>query len=215
MEREEKMSVNLWVKREHALAYLREREALPHRADAYEQVLALLPASVERILDLGTGDGILLELALADRPDATGVGVDFGEEMLRRARERFAADERKSVVEHDLASPLPELGSFDAVISSFAIHHLDPVRQQTLYGEVFERLRSGGRFVNAEHVASPTEELHHEFLALLGRTPDEDDPSNQLVGIEEHLTWLQGCGFVNTDCFWKWRELAIVAGTKP
>ena len=119
------MSTNLWVRREHALAYLQERERLPHRADAYEQVLELLPSSVERILDLGTGDGILLELALADRPDAAGVGVDFGEEMLRRARERFAADERRSVVEHDLATPLPELGIFDAVISSFAIHHLE------------------------------------------------------------------------------------------
>jgi SAM-dependent methyltransferase len=209
------MTVNLWVNQEHALAYLREREHLPHRVDAYEQVLELLPSSVERALDLGTGDGILLELALAERPGAVGVGVDFGEEMLRRARERFAADERTSVVEHDLATPLPELGSFDAVISSFAIHHLDPARQRELYGEVFERLQSGGRFVNAEHVASPTEELHNEFLARLGRTPDEDDPSNQLVGVEDHLAWLQGCGFVNIDCFWKWRELAVVAGTKP
>ena len=58
------------VNSEHALAYLREREALPHRVDAYEQVLELLPEFVARVLDLGTGDGLLLELCLAARPQA-------------------------------------------------------------------------------------------------------------------------------------------------
>ncbi len=117
---------------------------------------------------------------------------------------------------HDLSEPLPgDEEHFDLVVSSFAIHHLDPPRQRALYGEVFDRLRPGGRFVNAEHVASPTQALHEEFLAALGKQPYDDDPSNQLVGIEEHLGWLNACGFVNVECFWKWRELAVVAGTKP
>jgi tRNA (cmo5U34)-methyltransferase len=101
------------------------------------------------------------------------------------------------------------------VVSSFAIHHLAPVRQRALYQEVFAMLTPGGRFVNAEHVASPTEELHREFLAALGRTTYDDDPSNQLVALEQHLTWLNDLGFVNSDCFWKWRELAVVSGTRP
>ncbi len=210
------MATNLWVNEEHALSYLRERESLPHRVDALEVLCELLPERVERVLDLGTGDGITLELVLAARPDATGVGLDFGAEMLRRAEERFAGDARVEIGRHDLELPLPgELGTFDLVVSSFAIHHLAPGRQRELYGEVFERLRPGGRFVNAEHVASPTEELHREFLASLGRTSYDDDPSNRLVALEQHLTWLNGLGFVNSDCFWKWRELAVVSGIRP
>jgi tRNA (cmo5U34)-methyltransferase len=107
------------------------------------------------------------------------------------------------------------LGVFDVVVSSFAIHHCAPARQRALYGEVFEILRPGGLFVNAEHVASPTEALHLEFLAALGRTPADDDPSNQLVAVQQHLTWLNDLGFENCECFWKWRELAVVAGTRP
>jgi hypothetical protein len=76
------VTANLWVSEEHALAYLRNRESLPHRVDALEVLCELLPARVERILDLGTGDGVTLALVLAARPDATGVGLDFGEEML-------------------------------------------------------------------------------------------------------------------------------------
>jgi tRNA (cmo5U34)-methyltransferase len=132
------------------------------------------------------------------------------------ARGRFDDDARVQLGSHDLSEPLPgDEEHFDLVVSSFAIHHLDPPRQRVLYGEVFDRLRPGGRFINAEHVASPTKALHEEFLAALGKQPDEDDPSNQLVGTEEHLRWLNGCGFVNVECFWKWRELAVVAGTKP
>ena len=208
-------TVNLWVNSEHALSYLRERDTLPHRTDGLEVMLELLPASVDRVLDLGTGDGITLALMLSTYPDATGVGLDFGEEMLRQAEARFAGEPRVELGRYDMAQPMPDVGTFDAIVSTFAIHHLAPPRQRALYGEVFERLRPGGMFVNAEHVASPTEQLHHEFLAALDRTPEQDDPSNQLVPVADHLTWLNGCGFENVDCFWKWRELAVVAGARP
>jgi SAM-dependent methyltransferase len=210
------MSVNLWVNEDHAISYLRERETIPHRVDALEVLCELLPERVERVLDLGTGDGITLGLVLAARPDATGVGVDFGDEMLRQARERFSGDGRVEVARHDLDQPLPrEFGAFDLVVSSFAIHHCAPARQRALYAEVFEILRPGGKFVNAEHVSSPTETLHQEFLAALGVRPYDDDPSNQLVAVEQHLTWVNELGFENSDCFWKWRELAVIAATKP
>jgi ubiquinone/menaquinone biosynthesis C-methylase UbiE len=171
---------------------------------------------VTRVLDLGTGDGATLALVLSAHHGARGVAADFQPAMLERARERFAGDERVEVVEHDLDQPLPvSLGRFDLVVSSFAIHHLVPERQRALYGEVFELLEPGGRFANLEHVASPTTALHDAFLAALGRTPEDDDPSNKLVAVRDHLDWLRAIGFADVDCFWKWRELALVSGTKP
>jgi tRNA (cmo5U34)-methyltransferase len=208
------VTTNLWVNNEHALRYLSERAGMPRKDEAIEVLVELLPERVERVLDLGTGDGSTLAAVLAARPGATGVGLDFGDEMLRRARERFE-DSGVEIGRHDLSQSLPELGTFDVVVSSFAIHHLDPPRVGALYQEIFDRLRPGGMFVNAEHVASPTERLHERFLAAFGRTLAEDDPSNQLVSVEQQLTWLNTCGFEDSDCFWKWRELAVVAGAKP
>jgi SAM-dependent methyltransferase len=210
------VTTNLWVSAEHALAYLQARDTIPHRAEALGVLCELLPTRVDRFLDLGTGDGDTLALVLAARPNARGIGLDFGDEMLRRARARFADDERVEIRHHDLERELPvDLGVFDLVVSSFAIHHLAPARQRALYGEIYDRLAPGGVFVNAEHVASPTPELHLEFLAALGRAPHEDDPSNQLVPVADHLEWLASCGFVNFECIWKWRELAVVTGVKP
>jgi tRNA (cmo5U34)-methyltransferase len=208
--------VNRWGEPEWAKAYLATRDSMPHRAEGHQVMLELLGDDVKRVLDLGTGDGHTLGLVLAALPEAVGVGLDFSAEMLERARAQFGDDARVEIREHDLDQPLPpSLGSFDLVVSSFAIHHCVPKRQRALYGEVFDRLVPGGVFVNLEHVDSPTPALHEAFLASVGRTIADDDPSNKLVAVETQLGWLRDIGFADVDCFWKWRELAILSGARP
>jgi len=207
--------VNLWSESAWAQRYLRERDDIPHRMEGFAVLMEVLPPTPRRVLDLGTGDGYTLGLVRGAHPEAEGVGVDFSAEMLGRARERFAGDAGVEIVEHDLDVPLPALGTFDLVVSSFAIHHCVDERKRALYGEVFGVLEPGGRFLNLEHVDSATPELHVDFLAAIGKTPAEDDPSNKLVAVETQLTWLREVGFVDVDCYWKWRELALLAGVKP
>lgn len=209
-------TVNRWVEPAWARRYLGERDAIPHRSEGVTVFGELLPERVERVLDLGTGDGFLLGVVRDLRPECTGVGVDFSEEMLGRARERFAGDPSVEIREQDLSDPLADdLTGFDLVVSSFAIHHVSDARKRALYGEVFDRLQPGGTFLNLEHVASATEALHVEFLAAIGKTPAEDDPSNQLAPVGDQVEWLRDLGFVDVECFWKWRELALLGGRRP
>jgi SAM-dependent methyltransferase len=207
--------VNLWSDVEHALAYLRRADTIPHRTAGEAELLAQLPASVARVLDLGCGDGRLLALVRTARPAARGVGADFSPAMLERVRERFRGDPMVTIVAHDLDRPLPDLGRFDAVVSSFAIHHVGDARKRALYAEVFARLEPGGVFLNLEHVSSPTERLHRAFLEALDIALEDEDPSNKLAPLEAQLAWLRAIGFADVDCHWKWRELALLAGVKP
>jgi len=167
------MPANEWMTPERVLSYLDRADGFPHRAEGESVLLEYVPDGARRVLDLGTGDGRLLALLKQGRPGIVGVGVDFSEVMLDAARERFAGDQRVELVQHDLSEPLPALGRFDAVISSFAIHHLEHDRKRSLYGEVFDLLEPGGVFANFEHVASPTHRLHLAFFEAI-EEPIED-----------------------------------------
>jgi len=195
--------------------YLDRADEFPHRLEGEGVLLDHVPRNVGRVLDLGTGGGRLLGLLQVDRPQMRAVGLDFSELMLTQARELFAGDERIELVEHDLGEPLPELGRFDAVVSSFAIHHLEHERKQALYGEAFELLEPGGVFANFEHVASPTERLHRAFFAAIEEPIENEDPSDRTLDVETQLGWLREIGFDDVDSYWKWLEMALLIGVKP
>ena len=206
--------LNEYATAEHALKYLALADRIPHRTEGEAVLLEFIPPEVERILDLGTGDGRLLALLRIDRRNAEGIALDFSPTMLAAARERFRGDEKIQVVEHNLDNPLPELGRFDVIVSSFAIHHCADERKRALYSEIYAALSPGGIFCNLEHVAPPTAEIHARFLRSLGITEEEEDPSNKLVSVETQVQWLREIGFQDVDCHWKWLELALLGGTK-
>ena len=209
-------AVNRWTSPAHAAEYLSRADSIPHRAEGEAELIEWLPRKTARVLDLGSGDGRLLRVVKSARPNASAVALDFSETMLGRLRTRFAADDSVRVLAHDLDRPLPaSLGKFDAIVSSFAIHHLAHKRKRELYEEVYGLLRPDGVFCNLEHVASPTRSLHERFLARLGIDPEEEDPSNKLLDVEAQLVWLRAIGFADVDCHWKWRELALLAAAKP
>jgi len=205
--------VNLWSSAEHALDYLRKADSIPHRVEGEAALLEFIPASVARILDLGSGAGRLLSLVKAARPRAEFVALDFSPTMLAELRKVFGDDPAVKIVEHDFDRPLPPMGWFDAVVSSFAIHHVTHERKRAIYREVFAMLSPGGVFCNLEHVASPSTELHRAFLDAI--SVEDEDPSNKLLGLEAQLGWLRDIGFEDVDCHWKWRELALFGGVKP
>jgi SAM-dependent methyltransferase len=207
--------VNEWRSVEHALEYLARADSIPHRAEGEGVLIDHVPQGLKRVLDVGAGDGRLLWLVRLARPAAAGVALDFSPAMLDAARKRFAGDEKVDVVEHDIDRPLPAIGTFGAVVSSFAIHHVADPRKRSLYEEVFQLLEPGGVFLNLEHVSSPTAALHDRFLAAMGITREQEDRSNKLLDVETQLRWLREIGFADVDCHWKWLELALLAGVKP
>ena len=207
--------MNEWQSAQYACAYLERADRIPHRAAGESTLLEEIPPFTTRVLDLGSGDGRLLDLVLRSRPAARGVALEFSPVMLDRLKARFGGGSRVEIIDHNLELSLPALGTFDVVVSSFAIHHLEHARKRDLYGEIWVLLEPGGVFCNLEHVASASPEAHEQFLQAMGTSPAEEDPSNKLLDVHTQLDWLRGIGFSHVDCYWKWRELALLVGRKP
>ncbi|RUT12858.1 hypothetical protein DSM107010_19880 [Chroococcidiopsis cubana SAG 39.79] len=110
------MQTNLWTNADHVLWYFAKADKIPHRTEGEGVLLEQVPKTVERILDLGTGDGRLLGLLKIDRPQVQSVAIDFSPTMLEAVRQRFAEDETVEIIAHNLDDPLPSLGHFDAVV---------------------------------------------------------------------------------------------------
>jgi ubiquinone/menaquinone biosynthesis C-methylase UbiE len=232
-----------WQRADTATSYHQSRKGIPF-ADAHfditERVLRAHQLEVQRMLDLGSGDGIATQAMLDRFPVERAVMVDFSEPMLHAARQRFASTDLDIEIIHgdmlgsDWLPAVERSGPFDLVISRFAIHHLPHPRKQSLYREIFGLLRPGGMFVNVEHVQSPNASYQQAFedmliegihaLAANRQTIEDveqafrkrqDAETNILAPVEEQLDWLRAIGFVDVDCAFKALELAVLAGRKP
>jgi tRNA (cmo5U34)-methyltransferase len=205
-----------WLEPDRVEEWPSRRERLPHAPEA-ERLLVdhLIPERVERVLDLGTGEGHLLAAIAAERPGVEVVGLDISPAMVAAATERFGEDGRAEFGVHDLMEPLAHRwGRFDLVVSALAIHHLADERKRSLCREVLDLLRPGGAFYNLDCVASPSEELHEMSQRAFGFDIRRQDPSDQLAPLGAQLEWLGEAGFEQVDCHWKWREMALLAGVK-
>ncbi len=202
-----------WKDESKVFEYLERLDRLTARRAGEAELVEALPSSVQRMLDLGCGDGRLIDVVRSAHPEVEAVGVDNSAPMLARARSRFDADATVVVVEHDLAQDLPALGAFDVVVSGFAIHHLADERKRSLFREVSTLLRPGGVFVNLEVVACATPELHEEFNRRIGRPGG--DPEDILAGVDEQLAWMREAGLQHVDCNWRWRGFALLVGSAP
>lgn len=108
------------------------------------RIVERLPDGTSRVLDLGTGTGILLELTRCRFPDCHLVGLDPAPAMLEEARPKLPGAEL--LLGSADALDLPS-ASFDAVISNFALHHLEHEAKRRCAEEIHRVLVPGGLLV--------------------------------------------------------------------
>jgi tRNA (cmo5U34)-methyltransferase len=179
-----------------------------------------------RFLDLGAGTGLLAELVRRRLPAARLTLLDFSEEMLARARMRFAAAPVEVRVGDYATAPLG--GPWDAIVSALSIHHLPDADKRRLYARAFEALAPGGLLVNADNVLAEDPAVQArdraawisairatglpeaELQAALERTRVD-----VLAPLAAQLAWLREAGFAEVDCVYKWRHFAVFSGRRP
>lgn len=140
----------------------------PHYTAVQDEIIGLLiaqagPAEVGgdfHVVDLGAGSGRLVEKILTAIPQATATLVDQSEPFLAIAERRLAPFAARvsfvvSRLEGDWDQKLPKPPS--AIISTSAIHHLEPHEKQAIYQRIFHVLPAGGLFLNGDEVRPESE----------------------------------------------------------
>ena len=119
-------------------------------ADGFEQYQEVLERVAElagadpgrRLLDVGTGTGNLAQVLL--RRGASVVAVEPSAAMRQQARQKLG---ETAVLEGQFLDLPVESGAFDAVVSSYAFHHLTDDAKSQGAREMLRVLRPGGRIV--------------------------------------------------------------------
>jgi ubiquinone/menaquinone biosynthesis C-methylase UbiE len=136
---------------DHAIDYDKVLNTDRSNVDLLATAVGLLPPDAKDLLDVGSGTGRLTAMCRAALPHTRIVGVDPAPSMVEQATVKFAADRHSSFtagVVEDLSEFADD--SFDVVISSFALHHLELDTYKLAAAELFRVLRPGGRFINAD-----------------------------------------------------------------
>ncbi len=199
-------------------------ELIPEVARA----LAHAARPVRRIVDLGVGTGALALACVKVVPGARVWGIDADAAMMRVARARLGRRiARVTLVEGSfLDTPLPPC---DAIVASYALHHIRTLRQKgAFYQRCHAALRPGGVLINGDCAPASTPQGFAQDLDVwfthLARTyggrpgakrvyeswADED----VYVPLSTELKLLKRAGF-ETDVPWRKSPFAVIVSIKP
>jgi tRNA (cmo5U34)-methyltransferase len=218
--------------------------AVPRRGDMIAALVAAAPFSTEeplKILELGSGEGLLADALLTRFPLASLTALDGSDSMRRAATTRLATfGGRARVAAFDLTTLdwWDRMFGVDLVVSSLALHHVNDAKKQYLYKAAADRMSSRGALLiadvvdpqhpaaravaadrwdalarqQAESVGAPA--LYQRFLDERWNHFRFPDPSDQPSALMHHLVWLRHAGFAAVDCLWLDAGHAVFGGFK-
>lgn len=191
----------------------------------------------KNILDLGTGDGILIKTLFKDNQLQNHIiVVDGSEKMLKKAERNLNYLTNVKYIQSSFQE-LTEKGLkpnyFDFIISSMAIHHLELENKKSFFKMIYTLLRNRGYFLNIDVTTSNTHKYTQWYLDLWSEwingyqnqnnTNTEfeeipyhapDKPENHFDPLEIQLHFLKEAGFIDVECHYKYGLFTIYGGQK-
>lgn len=160
----------------------------------YKKVLGTIYDAVragqgKRVLDIGFGTGVLTCKLYENGYDITG--IDFSERMIAIAREKMPA---ARLILHDFSNGLPvglKEEKFDAIVCTYAIHHLDDDGKIGFLKALQTHLNPDGRI----HIGDVAFATREELDACRAQCGDEWDDEEFYAVAEEIAKSIEGVCF--------------------
>lgn len=206
------------------------RTLIPFYDDMINSLVLSLPFHMKekiKILDLGCGTGNISQEVKKRFPNAHITCVDLAENMIKMAKTKLSNYHDVEFLRADFRD-LDFHEEYDAVISSLALHHLQPEEQRLFYRRIDEFLKEGGVFYNADIVLGINPHLNQTYLdkwvefllqthnpeevekIWLPKHREEDFPSP----LTSHIKWMKDAGFCDVDVVWKYYMFGVYGGKK-
>ncbi len=217
----------------------------PLRHKMIEIVLDILPFNQEaalEVMDLGAGTGIFSARVLERFPNSKVTAIDGAEAMVDIAADRLGplADRLDWVIADFRQLPAETLSanSYDLVISSYALHHLNVDEKLALLKQVVCALKPGGWFFNADIAIAEDEsiEQHLQKLRIEGVMSRASTGDERFISVEStrkflteleiaendqpqtaatDLKIIREAGLPTAEIFWKELREVVAGGPKP
>lgn len=211
-----------------------------HRmADIIVEVLSASAREPRLVVDLGTGTGFLLERLLGRFPDLRAIAVDGAQSMIDLAKARLQARAKRVDFRvcdfRQVADACADVRSADAVVSTFALHHLNAEEKRTLARRALSMLAPGGWFLCGDLVLSRDQYLETliqrmrvrgivdraagrdarfhsevETRAFLDRVEQEDHDQPQ--DLASDLAGIEAAGFQHVAVLWQETREVVFGG---
>ncbi len=192
-------------------------KCVPHYEQLVSGIVSFLPPDFKasNILDLGCGNGNLIELLIARYPDSLYTLVDASPEMLKICRERFP-DTRLAFFEGYFDDYIFTADHFDLITASFSFHHINSREKESMFKKIYGALREGGIFCSSDlmiHKSNPAHPvLLEEWKEFVIGNHSDDEKWNWLMehyntfdqpdDLKDQLEWLQMAGFSTVHVPW-------------
>ena len=205
------------------------RKFIPCFDDFYQNTTKFIVSNInepKRIIDLGAGTGLLTYFWYQQCPDSEYVLVDIADEMLNVARKRFESIGNVSYQIENYIDKLPDV-FFDTVISALSIHHLEDEDKSKLFTRIYNRLPSGGLFINYDQFCAGQEEINNWFnsywenqLATSGLMDKdiqlwkERRKLDRECSVEQEVDMLKNAGFNIVKCVYSYQKFSVIVAIK-
>jgi len=199
----------------------------PFYREVIETLVSSCPKNVTFMLDLGCGSGNVTHALIEAFPKIRATLVDISPKMLSQAKAKLIDHkERINFIEKDISS-FSSNYTFDLIVSSLAMHHLEPKQKEYFCENVLKHLVSGGCFFLIEQVIGGTahfqEKTHTAWLDFMRKKGlSEVEIEEVLTRKHKHdhceplmkqLELLKKTGFVGIDVLFK-RDSIVLFGAQ-
>jgi tRNA (cmo5U34)-methyltransferase len=184
----------------------------------YSTIAKSIPPTKDHIhiLDLGCGTGLELSKIFHRAPNAQLTGIDLSENMLVQLRIKYANHlQHIQLIQGSYLDVSFGEEKYDYVFSVMTVHHLLKQKKLQLYKKIYQSLKKGGKYIEADYVVSKEKEIQifADYQKQIGSVQDNTDGHYHLdlpMSVKTLSELFTRAGFVDLRVIWVEGEAAIL-----